>query len=124
MEYLLLIATDESAMPEYGSGDFEAWMAGWTEFSRSLMESGRFVAGAGLQPSATATTVRKTVGADWQVIDGPYAETKEQLGGFYVITAADLDEALAVAESLPITGGSVEVRPLAYRPDAAPAAAV
>ena len=94
MEYLLMIASDETAAPAYGTDDFAAWMAGWVAFSTSLMESGRFIAGAGLQPTATATTVRRAPGSAPTVVDGPYAETKEQLGGFYLITAADLDEAL------------------------------
>lgn len=113
-----MIASDETAAPAYGTDDFEKWMASWVTFSTSLMESGRFLAGAGLQPTATATTVRRTPGSAPEIVDGPYAETKEQLGGFYLITAADLDEALAVASSIPVSAGGVEVRPVSYRPDA------
>ena len=124
MEYLLMIASDESAAPAYGTDDFAAWMSGWVTFSTSLMESGRFIAGAGLQPTATATTVRRTPGSAPTVVDGPYAETKEQLGGFYLITAADLDEALEVAKSIPVPAGAVEVRPVSFRPDAREPASV
>jgi hypothetical protein len=66
----------------------------------------------------TATTIRKSLGAPPSVTDGPYVETKEQLGGFYLIKAADLDEALALAETIPVPAGAIEVRPVAFRPDA------
>jgi len=117
MEYLLLIASDETDQPHPGSPGFDDWMGAWMAYNQQLVDGGHFVAGASLQPTATATTVRKTAGAG-QIVDGPFAETKEQIGGFYVISAADLDEALRLAEGLPIPKGSVEVRPLAVRPDA------
>ena len=66
-------------------------MAGWFAYNQMLTDGGHFVAGASLQPSATATVVHNDTGA---VTDGPYVETKEQIGGFYVVSAADLDEAL------------------------------
>jgi hypothetical protein len=118
MEYLLLIATDETSNPDRGTPEFDAWMAAWMEFNQQVMARGQFIAGAGLQRTDTATTLRKSSGAKTEVVDGPFAETKEQLGGFYLITAADLDEALTIAESLPIPNGSIEVRPLSFRPSA------
>ncbi len=118
MDYLLLIASDETANPPRDTPEFDAWMGAWMGFNQHLIEHGHFIAGAGLQPTPTATTVRKRSGEPTQIVDGPFAETKEQLGGFYLVSAADLDEALALAELLPIPNGSVEVRPLSFRPGA------
>ena len=117
MEYMLLIASDETAAPARGTPEFDQFMGGWMQFNQLLVDGGHFIAGAGLQPTATATTVRKS-GSGEQIVDGPFAETKEQLGGFYLIAAADLDQALSLARALPIPAGSVEVRPLSFRPDA------
>ena len=76
-------------------------MAGWFAYNQMLVEGGHFVAGASLQPSSTATVVHNGTGA---VTDGPYTETKEQIGGFYVVKADDLDEALALAGKMPAAG--------------------
>jgi hypothetical protein len=111
MNYLILIASDETANPRPGSPEFDTWMADWTLYNQRLVDSGHFVAGAGLMPTTTATTVRKA-GGTTEVVDGPFAETKEQLGGFYVVTATNLDEALALAEEIPLSVCSLEVRPL------------
>ncbi|MGZ0712353.1 YciI family protein (plasmid) [Coraliomargarita sp. W4R53] len=118
MEYMLIIGADES-QPKPGPGEagFEEMMGAWADYTRRLLESGAFVSGGSLQPSSTATTVRKSWGVAPMIVDGPFAETKEQLAGFYVVRAADLDEALALAAELPIPVGSVEVRPLMMRPD-------
>jgi hypothetical protein len=91
----------DSVMQEYG-----AWM-------RKLDASGNHVLSARLQPSATAATVRGHRSKP-SVVDGPFAETKEQIGGFHLINAADLEEAVAVAERIPTlrVGGTIEVRPL------------
>ena len=118
MDYLLLITTDETSNPERGTPEFDAWMGAWMQFNQQIMGAGQFIAGAGLQPTHTATTLRKAGGVKTEIVDGPFAETKEQIGGFYVVAAVDLDEALAIAESLPIPDGSIEVRPLASRPQA------
>jgi hypothetical protein len=115
MEYLLMIASDENANPRPGTPDFDRWMAEWGAYSASLVEGGHFVAGAGLLPTSSATTLRKSSGAASEVTDGPFAETKEQLGGFYLVNASDLDEALKLAEALPIPNGSIEIRPLSTR---------
>lgn len=119
MEYMILLNSDENFdAPEPGSPAFEAMMAEWFAYNQRLIEGGHWIAGASLQPTATATTVRKSMDAKPLVIDGPYAETKEQLGGFYLIEAADLDQAIELASAVPIPVGSFEVRPVAFRPDA------
>jgi hypothetical protein len=87
-------------------------------YNQTLIEGGHWVAGASLMPTVTATTVHKTFGGDPTMTDGPYAETKEQLGGFYLIKAADLDEAIRLASGIPLPVCSLEVRPVAFRPDA------
>src|SRR5437868_8228253 len=88
-----------------------AYWAAWPLYPQALQEAGVFVGGAGLQPPDTATVV-KVRGGQRHVQDGPYAETKEQLGGFYIITAPDLDAALDWAARVPVgPGGLVEVRP-------------
>ena len=79
-----------------------------------LVDGGHFIAGASLQPSTTATVCHNATGT---VTDGPYVETKEQVGGFYVVSARDLDEALALAAKMPVPA-AVEVRPVMFRPDA------
>jgi hypothetical protein len=120
---MILIHLDEQAAPAMaadapapGTPEFEAQMAPWFAFNQKLIDGGHWIAGAALQPSVTATTLRTAGGRT--VTDGPYAETKEQLGGFYLVEAADLDEALALAEAIPAPGGTYEVRPVAFRPDA------
>jgi hypothetical protein len=122
MEYMLSIVVDESAPagPRPGEPGFAESMAGWAEYTRMLMSGGHWIAGASLAPSETATTVELSGG---RVSDGPYVETKEVLGGFYVVAAADLDEALRLASAIPMPGAHVEVRPIAMRPDASGAPA-
>jgi hypothetical protein len=116
MDYMILIYRDESEAPEPGSPEHQQMLAGWLEFNQRLIEGGHWVAGGALQLSDTATTVR--LNGDRTVTDGPYAETKEQLGGYYVITAPDLDVALELAGSMPAPDAAIEVRPLSFRPDA------
>ena len=121
MEYMILIHSDETSLataPAPGSPEFEGHMAAWFAFNQRLIDGGHWIAGGSLQPTATATTVHKTVGAAPTTTDGPYAESKEQMGGFYLIRAADLDEALAFAKDIPMPQASIEVRPVAFRPDA------
>jgi hypothetical protein len=115
MQYVILIYGDESGPgPAPGSPEFEQYMATWMGFHEELKSSGHFVAGSGLMPTSTATTLRRTFGeAEPTVTDGPFAETKESLGGYYEIDVADLDEALAWARKLPVAAGSIEVRPVA-----------
>jgi hypothetical protein len=107
MQYLLLICGEESRL------NSDQRMAAWGAFTQELAAAGKVRGGERLRPAATATTLRLK-NAQPLLTDGPYAETKEQLGGFYVIEAADLDEAVSWAQKMPHLqdGGSVEVRPI------------
>lgn len=113
MQYMLLLYDDETTWrtwPEAKQGEvFGAYMA----YTEAMKSAGAFVAGDPLQPTATATKVSVSNGAR-EVVDGPYAETKEQLGGYYLVEAKDLDEALDWAAKCPcaVYGGTVEVRPI------------
>ena len=110
MQYMLLIYEDESA--NAAPQALQEVVAAHMRLAAEMREKGVMVAGDGLQPSETATTVR-TTDAGQSLHDGPYAETREQLGGYYLIDVADLDAALAWAKQVPVpTGGGVEVRPL------------
>ena len=112
MKYMLLIYGDPSAGPAQGTPEAEAEMARWFTYTKELEDDGSLVAGDALHPIDQATTVRVRDGRD-VVTDGPFAETKEWLGGYYVIDVPDLDAALERAKRMPnITHGSVEVRPL------------
>lgn len=116
MEYLLLIYDSEAETAKMSQADMESMYADFGKFTQSIQQSGNHRAGQQLQPVATATTVRIRDGKRL-VTDGPFAETREQLGGFYWIEAKDLDEALAIAARVPSARfGSIEVRPLVKRP--------
>ncbi len=120
MEYMILLHSDETQQPDFAPGtpEFEAMMGEWMAYNQRLIDGGHFVAGAGLAPTSTASVlVKRSDGAD-AIIDGPYAETKEQLGGYYVVRAADLDEAIELARAVPIPVGSFEIRPISFRPEA------
>jgi len=112
MKYLLALIGDESRYADRTPEQMREGMRQWDEFTRATTDAGAFVAGEGLQPSATATTVRIQESGDQIVTDGPFAETREQLGGFYLLECADLDEALSWAKRIPMPGGVVEVRPV------------
>jgi hypothetical protein len=119
MEYMIMIhGTETQDGPMPGSPAFEAYMASWLAFNQILIDGGHWVSGGSLQPTATATTLRRATGTPDAIVDGPFAETKEQLAGYYLIAAADLDEALALAAAMPLTDGYLEIRPVAFRPDA------
>jgi hypothetical protein len=112
VKYMLLIYTDPNSAPAPGSAENQAEHARWIDFSRELFESGKGLAGDPLQGIETATTVRVR-GGDRLTTDGPFAETKEILGGYYLIDVDDLDEALEIAGRMPnIDYGTVEVRPI------------
>ena len=113
MKYMLLIVGDESRFADMSEADMAAQMQLWDDYTKALVEAGAFVSGEGLQTSTTATTLRVEDG-ERILTDGPFAETKERVGGFYVIECKDLDEALDWAEKLPSTqgGASTEVRPV------------
>jgi hypothetical protein len=115
MRYILLINTDETAEAARSTEENEAIMSVYYAFTQELRESGALVDGDELQPTSTATTVRVRDGKTLTT-DGPYAETKEQLGGYYIIEAADLDEAIAWAAKIPgAQHGAIEIRPIVTR---------
>ncbi len=110
MQYMLLIHSEEQTEPQ--DGDREAMLQRYFAFSKEVRDAGKYVAGAELAPVSTATTVRVRNG-EALVTDGPFAETKEQLGGYYLLECANLDEAIDWAARIPgAATGSVEVRPV------------
>jgi hypothetical protein len=113
MLHALLIYSDPYAAPDYESPEGQAEFQQWMSYTQELAQSGILKAGEALQPHETATTVRVRDGQTLNT-DGPFAETKEALGGFYIIDVPDLDAALGWAAKMPnIAYGSVEVRPVA-----------
>ena len=112
MKYLLTIYSDESGFGDVSPEEAGQVMAAYEAFGREAEKAGVFLSGEGLQPTATATTVRVRDG-ETLLTDGPFAETREQLGGFYVLECANLDEAIGWAAKIPnAVDGSVEVRPI------------
>ncbi len=112
MQYLLLIYSDESAMASATEADRGQMMAAYGAYTEAMVQAGILKGGDRLRPASTATTIR-TVDGKTAVLDGPYAETKEQLGGYYIIDAPDLDAALSWAERCPGAAvGAIEVRPI------------
>jgi hypothetical protein len=123
MEYLCTVYQDEEKLAALPEGELEAIVAGCIAWVAALERTGQHVLSAGLQSARTAVTVRSRNGKV-SATDGPFAETKEQLGGFTIIRARDLNEAIAAAAKLPAARtGSVEVRPL-MKPDVAPSDAL
>jgi hypothetical protein len=112
MQYALLIYENESRWNTTSEADQKAMFAEYHSFTESIAKSGHYKGGEALQPTPTATTVRVRDGKTLST-DGPFAETKEQLGGFYLVEAKDLDEATAIAARIPgARVGSIEVRPI------------
>ena len=113
MRYVLLIYENEQAAAGLPEAEQAATLGRWFEYTEALRGSGKLLGGEALQLTGTATTVRAEAGQQL-IVDGPFAETKEQFGGFFLIEAADLDEAIAWAAKMPNldAGGSVEVRPV------------
>ena len=112
VKYLCLIYDDESKWGTMPQAEAEAMMGEYFAFTEGIKKSGHYVAGEALKPVNTATTVRMRNGK-MSTTDGPFAETKEQLGGFYMIEARDLNDALQVASRIPSARfGSIEVRPV------------
>ena len=109
-EYLVLIYGDESALENSGAEASNKMMKGHQEFGERNAAALR--GGNALQPTATATSLREDSSGGFVVTDGAFAETKEALGGYYLVEAADLDEALALAKQIPMPHGGVEVRPI------------
>lgn len=117
MKYLCLIYFDEMKIAGMPAQELEAISAECTSYGEALAHTGHLIATARLQPVSAATTLR-WVGGNASAIDGPFAETKEQLGGFYLIEAGSKEEAVAIASKIPPGRlGCVEVRPLRQYPD-------
>jgi hypothetical protein len=112
VKYMLSIFVDESAFAGRTPEQMQENMRRWDAYTKQAIEAGVHLGGEGLAPSETATTVRFEAGGEQFVSDGPFAETKEQLGGYYLLDCKDRDDALAWAKKLPMAGGSVEVRPV------------
>jgi hypothetical protein len=112
MKYLCLIYDEEKKLGAMSKADNDTMMSEYFAFTEGIRKSGHYVSGEALQPVQTATTVRIRQGK-MSSTDGPFAETKEQLGGFYLISARDLDDAIQVATKIPSARyGSIEVRPV------------
>jgi hypothetical protein len=112
MQYLLLIYGNEAEAAKMPEADIPVMMKEYGDFTQGIVKSGHFRAGDPLQPTRTATTVRVREGKT-VTTDGPFAETKEQLGGYYIVEAKDLDEAIRIAARIPgARFGSIEVRPI------------
>jgi hypothetical protein len=112
MKYLCLIYDEEKKMVGRPKSESDAFMGEYFAFTEDIRKSGHYVGGDALQPVHTATTVRVRNGK-MSATDGPFAETKEQLGGFYLINARDLNDAIQVASRIPSAKtGSIEVRPI------------
>jgi hypothetical protein len=112
MKYLCLIYDEEKKIAAMSKSESDAFMGEYFAFTDAIQKSGHYIGGEALQPVQTATTVRVRNGKV-STTDGPFAETKEQLGGFYLINARDLNDAIQVASRIPSARlGSVEVRPI------------
>jgi hypothetical protein len=112
MKYLCLIYENEKSWETMPPADSEAIMNEYFTFTADLQKNGKLIAGEALQPTQTATTVRVRNGKV-STTDGPFVETKEQLGGFYLIEATDLNDAIQVASRIPSARlGAIEVRPV------------
>ena len=112
MKYLCLIYDDEKKWETMSKADADAYMGEYFQFTDDIRKSGHYIGGEALQPTQSATTVRVRNGKV-STTDGPFAETKEQLGGYYLIEAKDLNDAIQVAARIPgAKHGSIEVRPI------------
>jgi hypothetical protein len=112
MRYILLIYTNETEDAKRTEAEGEANMAAYNAFTNEVQERGVYLGGDALHPTSAATSVRVRTGKSL-VTDGPFAETKEQLGGFYMLDCKDLDEAIEFAAKIPgAKEGSIEIRPV------------
>jgi hypothetical protein len=112
MNYLLLIYSNEAEFAALGDAALGKITEEYAEFTKSIVQTGKFKAADRLRPASTASTVRIRNGKT-AITDGPFAETREQLGGYYLVDAKDLDEAIAIAARIPgARHGSIEVRPI------------
>jgi hypothetical protein len=112
MKYLLMIYGEEKIWDSYSDAERGKMYAEFGKFTQKIKDSGKYLGGNPLKPISTATTVRVRDGKQ-MVTDGPFAETKEQLGGYYLVEATDLDDAIKIAAKIPSArSGSIEVRPI------------
>ena len=112
MKYLCLIYSDESIWPKLPKAEMDSMMAAYMAFTESIKKSGQYLGRNRLQPTHASPTVRIRNGK-LSTTDGPFAETKEQLGGYYLVEARDLNDAIQVASRIPSArAGSIEVRPI------------
>jgi hypothetical protein len=112
MKYMLLIHDDAQVWGKLSEAERGTMYAEYGQFTQAIQASKHYIAGSELQPPSTATTLRVRDGKR-MVTDGPFAETREQLAGYYVVEAKDLDEALSIAARIPSARvGTIEVRPL------------
>ena len=112
MKYMLLIYNDPSRMPAFGTPEYQTFMAGYMAFNEQAAADGVLRGGEALKDVAAATSLRKVKGKV-ETMDGPFAETKEYLGGYYIIEVANLDDALRYAAMIPSAAhGTIEARPL------------
>ena len=112
MKYLCLVYEEEKRLGVIPKAEMDTMMGEYFAYTEGVKKSGHYVAGEALQPTSTASTVRIRNGK-LSTTDGPFAETKEQLGGFYLIEAKDLNEAIQVGSRIPgAKWGSIEVRPV------------
>ena len=112
MRYMLTLISPEAGWEDVTPDEMREEMTAWSRFGEETVEAGAFVAGDGLQPTSEGKTVRGGRDDERVVTDGPFAETKEQVGGFYLLECQDLDEALEWAKKVPIREGAIEVRPV------------
>ena len=116
MKYLLLIYENEADFANVSEAEQGKIFQEYMDYSKGIRKNGNYISGEALQPIATATTVRQRNGKTLTT-DGPFAETKEQLGGFFMVEAKDLDEAIKLAGGIPaVRTGSIEVRPIMPTP--------
>jgi hypothetical protein len=116
MKYLCLIYDDESKVNTMSKSESDAFMGEYFQFTEAIKQSGHYLGGEALHPVHTATTIRMRNGKV-STTDGPFAETKEQLGGFYFIEARDLNDAIQIAARIPSAKlGAIEVRPVQEHP--------
>jgi hypothetical protein len=112
MQYLMLIYNEETNPPQPGPPEGDAYMNEYMAFTEDVKQKNLMLGSNALEPVATATTVRVRDGKT-EATDGPFAETKEQLGGYYLLDCKDLDEAIEYAAKIPCArAGSIEVRPV------------
>ena len=112
MKYLLALIGDETRFADRSPEQQAEVIKAWDDYTRATIEAGVHLGGEGLQPSSTATTIQLQESGEPIVSDGPFAETKEQLAGYYLLDCKDPDDALAWAKRIPMPGGTVEVRPV------------